>query len=66
MLIRILYKNKKYDMVKDFMLDELATSGKITKFYRSDGWVNIGHAPIRGLGGSYNGHERRRTYKNWN
>lgn len=66
MLIRILYKNKKHDMVKDIMLDKLVISGKITKFYRSDGWVNIGHDPIRGLGGSYNGPERRRTSRSWN
>jgi hypothetical protein len=53
-------------MVKDIMLDKLVISGKITKFYRSDGWVNIGHDPIRGLGGSYNGSERRRTSRSWN
>jgi hypothetical protein len=65
MLIHILYNNRKYDMVKDVMLDELITSGKITKFHRSDGWVNIGHDPIRRVVGrySYNGPERRRTSK---
>lgn len=68
MLIRILYINNKYDMVKDVILNEQITSGKIKKFYRSDGWVNIGHDPIRGMGVrySYNGPERRRTSKKWN
>jgi hypothetical protein len=68
MLIRILYINNKYDMVKDIMLNELITSGKITKFYRSDGWVNIGHDPIRGIGvrDSYSSPKRRRTSNKWN
>lgn len=65
MLKCILCKNRKYDMVKRVMLDDLTTSGKITKCHRSDGWVNIGQDPIRGVVGryNYNGPERRRTSK---
>lgn len=59
MFIRVIYPNNKYDMVKDFILDKLIISGKITKFYRSSGWVTIGQDPIRGMGGNYRGPERR-------
>lgn len=59
MIIRVIYHNNKYDMVKDFILDTLIASNKITKFYRSDGWVTIGLDPIRGIGGDYSGPERR-------
>lgn len=60
MLIRILYLNNNYDMVKLFYLDELIVLRKIKKFLRSDGWATIGLDPIRGMGGSYNGPERRK------
>lgn len=60
MVIRVMYTNRKYDMIKDFVLNDLITSGKVIKFYRSDGWVNVGHDPIRGWGGKYDGPERRK------
>lgn len=64
MIIWVKYKSEKYDMVKDTFLDELISSQKIQKFYRSDGWVTIGVDPIRGTGGGfYYGPERRRTPK---
>ncbi len=60
MLIRIMYKDDKYDMVKPFSLDKLIMSGKIKKFLRSEGWVTVGVDPIRGhSGGSHEGQERR-------
>lgn len=59
MVIRVMYKNNKYDMVKAFRLDELIDSGKIVKFHRSDGWATIGFTRLRGTGGIYNGHDRR-------
>lgn len=60
MVIRVMYKNNKYDMVKASRLDELIDFGKIVKFLRSDGWATIGFTRLRGTGGIYNGHERRR------
>lgn len=59
MVIRVMYHNLKYDMVKSSSLDELIASGKIKKFLRSDGWATIGISPIRGIGGNYEGAERR-------
>ncbi len=59
MVIRVMYYNNKYDMVKPSFLNELISSGKIKKFLRSDGWATIGISPIRGMGGAYRGPERR-------
>jgi hypothetical protein len=61
MLIKVMYQNNEYSMVKPFLLDELITSGKITKFLRSEGWVTIGLDPIRGSTGYYKGTERRKN-----
>ncbi len=61
MLIKVLYTDNKYDMVKDFVLDELILSDKIIKFYRSNRWVTVGDGPIRGMGGFYRGPERRHS-----
>ncbi len=60
MLIKVMYQNDTYDMVKPFMLDELIAHARIKKFLRASGWVEIGLDPIRGIGGgAYLGKERR-------
>ena len=61
MLIKVMYKNNEYAMVKPFLLDELIASGKITKFLRSDGWVTIGIDHIRVSDYRYKGTERRKN-----
>jgi hypothetical protein len=63
MIIRVMYYDRKYDMVNASALDKLITSGGILKFYRTEGWITIGKDPIRGLGGTYNGQERRGQVK---
>jgi hypothetical protein len=67
-LIRVLYKDNKYDYVSDSVLDELIESGKIKQFCRTEGWVTVGEDPIRGRGGiadrvGYSGPERRRAIR---
>jgi hypothetical protein len=47
MLIGILYVDNTYGMIKSKRLEEFIVSGKITKFFRSSGWVTIGVDPIR-------------------
>jgi hypothetical protein len=59
MMIRVMYFDRKYDMVNASVLDDLITSGRIMKFYRTGGWITIGKDPIRGQGGVYTGLERR-------
>ncbi len=60
MLIRVMYHNRRYDMVKDFFLQNLIASGRINRFYRADGWAEIGRDPLRGSGThSHTGPERR-------
>lgn len=68
MLIRVLYKDDKYDYVPDSRLGELIESGRIKQFCRADGWVTVGEDPIRGMAGissrvAYSGPERRRAIR---
>lgn len=61
MMIRVLYKDNTSGMIKDYLLDELISSGKIVAFYRSSGWVAVGRDPVRkDTPHSYNGQERRK------
>ena len=61
MLLQVIYTDKHYDYVKDFMLDDLIELRKISKFRRSTGWVTIGVDPIRARNNkrSFHGIERR-------
>ena len=60
MLIRAIYEDYTRGMIKDSYLDNLIRQGKIVGFFRTGGYVRIGHDPIRGVGGEYKGPERRR------
>ncbi len=60
MFIRIMYKDGNYDLVKDIILDQLISTGRILKFYRSGRWATIGKDPIRGEGSGDDGRRRRR------
>ncbi len=59
MLIRIVYRNEKFDLVKPLMLNKLLAGGRVKKFFRSGVWANTEKDCIRGKGGNYNGKERR-------
>jgi hypothetical protein len=60
MLIRVLKRDNKFDMIKEYLLEDYIQSGEILKFHRSNGWVTIGRDPIRGMGSvNYIGPERR-------
>jgi hypothetical protein len=61
MLIRVMYRDYRYDYVDTKTLDRLIASEGIMKFLRpsEDQWVEIGRSPIRGVGGVYTGQERR-------
>jgi hypothetical protein len=61
MLIKVVYRNDKHDMIKPFLLDSFIFSNKIKKFLRSDGWTTIGIDKTRGKGGYYEGIERRKN-----
>ncbi len=60
MLIRVMYRDGSYDIVKDNILDRLIQNEKILKFYRSGHWAVVGREPVRGMGGSGTGYRRRR------
>ena len=60
MLIRVIYKDGRFDMVKPQMLDNLLEEHKVTSFMRSSGWAIIGRDSIRkGSSGGYWGKEQR-------
>ncbi|QXE91654.1 GSU3473 family protein [Geomonas subterranea] len=61
MLVQVHWTNKRYDYVKDYMLDSLIEAGVVASFLRSSGWVTVGVDPIRSskMKKSYAGTERR-------
>lgn len=60
MMIRVMYSDGRFDLVKDVLLDQLLENNSIVSFKRSNGWAVVGRDPIRGRGGmSYRGPERR-------
>lgn len=59
MVIRVMYDNGSYDMVKASRLDDLIPTGTVSKFLRADGWVTVGVDPIRTAQVRYDGPERR-------
>jgi len=60
MMIRVMYSDGRFDLVKDTLLDLLLERNKVASFKRTNGWAVVGRDPIRGRGGiSYRGPERR-------
>jgi hypothetical protein len=47
MLIRVMYDDGTFDMVKPQRLDLLLETEKLTSFKRSDSWVVIGRDTLR-------------------
>ncbi|MEW6109157.1 MAG: GSU3473 family protein [Nitrospirota bacterium] len=63
MMLRVIYKNGKHDMINPSFLDKLIISGQLRSFLRSEGWVAVGIGRLRGSGGDYSGPERRKSFK---
>lgn len=63
MLISVVFKDRRHDLVKGFVLDQLLAAGQLKKFYRHSEkkWVLVGSDPIRGMGGENPGYRRRRS-----
>lgn len=61
MLIRVQYNDDKYDYVPGRVLNEQIALQKIKRFYRhsEERWITIGVDRTRGMGGTYDGTERR-------
>ncbi len=60
MLVRVHYKNGKYDYVHANAVEGLIETGAIHQLCRSAGWATVGVDPIRSKGsGLYTGPERR-------
>lgn len=60
MLIRVMYNDGSFDMVKPNMLDNLLNQQTITSFKRNSGWAVIGRDPIRSSSrANYSGVDRR-------
>jgi hypothetical protein len=68
MLIRVQYRDQRYDYVDAKLLDHIIATKPIMKFYRpSEGlWVDVERALVRGTGGEYgeySGPERRLSHE---
>ena len=61
MLIRVIYEDGKFNMVKPQMLDKLLEANKVNSFKRNSGWVVIGRDLLRKKTPSndYKGQNRR-------
>ncbi|MBW2689797.1 MAG: hypothetical protein JRC99_07705 [Deltaproteobacteria bacterium] len=60
MLIRVMYNDGSFDMVKPNTLDSLLNQQTITSFKRNSGWAVIGRDPIRSSSrANYSGVDRR-------
>ncbi|ORJ62063.1 GSU3473 family protein [Geothermobacter hydrogeniphilus] len=61
MMIRIRYRDGRFDMVKANQIDSLLRSGKINAFRRADGWAEPDRVPLRGYAADtyYLGYDRR-------
>ena len=60
MLIRVMYDDGTYDMVKPKMLDLLLEKEKLTSFKRSDSWAVVGRDALRsGRSQGHKGVEKR-------
>ena len=62
MLIRIIYKNNLYDMIKPYFIDNLIKSDKVKMFLRSEGWVFVGCDKIRTKNVNFTGPDRRKNF----
>ena len=47
MLIRVMYDDGKFDMVKPQMLDTLLETNRVTSFKRDEGWAVVGRDTLR-------------------
>lgn len=60
MMIRIVYRDGRYDMVKRWTLERLIDEEKIQGFRRKSGWVRVGKDQLRSSQDSEHlGEERR-------
>ncbi len=60
MMIRVMYSDGRFDMVKPNMLDNLINQKSVTSFKRSTGWAVVGRDQIRSSSrADYRGAERR-------
>jgi hypothetical protein len=61
MLIRVMFDDGRFDMVKPFLLTGLLEEQKLTSFKRSSGWTVVGRDALRNSLNSegYQGVERR-------
>ncbi len=60
MLVRVMYEDGSFDMVRNDMLDILVANLKVKKIRRTSGWVDVDHDQIRrGFSTEWQGEERR-------
>lgn len=62
MMIRVMYTEGGFDIVKATLLDNLLAENALISFKRSDGWAVVGRDPMRqATHTNYQGPERRQS-----
>ena len=56
--MQVMYQDNKIGQIDSALLNSMLDARKIKMFMRSDGWVMVGVAHMRGEGGPYEGVER--------
>lgn len=67
MMIRVMYPNGDFDMVRGDVLDILLARNRVKKFMRSSGWIDPERDRVslrRGSASGWRGAERRASYQN--
>ena len=60
MMIRVMYSDGRFDIIKPELLDNLIKEQVVTSFKRASGWAVVGRDPVRNSGrANYGGAERR-------
>jgi hypothetical protein len=59
MMVRVVYNDDSFDVVKASQLDDLIIAGKVVRFLRAEGWVTVGRDPIRIYTRIFKGSDRR-------
>lgn len=62
MNMRVVFLDNKEGTVDSMILNQMISWNRIRMFMRSDGWAMVGISPMRGMGGMYEGVDRRGSY----
>ena len=60
--LKVIFQDNRESVIDSRLLDQMISVNKIKMFMRSGGWAMVGVDHMRGLGGLYDGPDRRGLY----